>query len=335
MARGFSRSGRSSGGGGGFRAGFGGSGSSYRSSSSGGSPRGPRHPWRMRFFGRTIILAGPAQTLLSLLLGILIFGIVFMVGIFGNLSETKEFMAESEEIIQKYEEYDEVFDSIIKKANNGDTGYYIVNASFSERKYTTYGDDPTATGYYLTDYYEKAQYYYFIVYNFYYHEDDAIGQAKANPVWNDSTFIQYTFDSVKDLGGTLQIAYTHIDGEVWAINTSYTLEKNKDYALEKTYLEDLEEDKSIYTKMLIIDIVVLAVVIGIAALFIVKKYKQAKKDQAVKDAKNEAEIAEAQARVEIAEAKASQVGRKCQYCGADIPDGEQVCPACGSRHFEK
>ena len=63
--------------------------------------------------------------------------------------------------------------------------------------------------------------------------------------------------------------------------------------------------------------------------------KQAKKEQAVQDAKNDAEIAEAKARVEIAESKASQVGRTCKYCGADVPDGDSVCPACGSRHFEK
>ena len=351
MARGFSRGGRSGGGGGGgfsfggggggFRAGFGSSGSSYNR---GGSdynrshsrPRGPRRPWRMHFFGRTVILAGPAQTLLSLLLGAFIFAIVFLVGIFGNLGTTKEYMAESEEMIAKYEEYDEVFSTIIKEAKKevaGD-GYYLTKGTFADRKFTSYGDDPTSTGYYLTDYYEKGEYYYFIVYNMEYATDDAVGQSKTKP-WNDSTFIEFTTYGVKDLSGEIEVAYTYIDGEVWAINTSYSLERNKDYQVEKDYLEDLTENKKSYTKMIVIAFVVIGVVVLIAVLFFVKKYKQAKKDQAVKDAKDEAEIAEARANAELAEAKASQVGRKCKYCGADVPDGDDVCPACGSRQFEK
>ncbi len=289
----------------------------------------------MHFFGRTVILAGPAQTLLSLLLGAFIFAIVFLVGIFGNLGTTKEYMAESEEMIAKYEEYDEVYSTIIERAENGDDGYYIVDAEFRNVKYTSYGDDPTSTGYYLTDYYEKGEYYYFIVYEFEYHANDTVGQSKANKTWNDSTFIEFTTYGVRDLSGTIEVAYTRVDGEVWAINTSYTLERNKDYQVEKDYLEDLTESKKSYTKMIVIAFVVIGVVVLIAVLFFVKKYKQAKKDQAVKDAKDEAEIAEARANAELAEAKASQVGRKCKYCGADVPDGDDVCPACGSRQFEK
>ena len=349
MARGFSRGGRSSGGGGGgfsfggggggFRAGFGSSGSSYNRSSSSSyrsGPRPPRRPWRMHFFGRTVILAGPAQTLLSLLLGVFILAIVFFAGTIGNMNDNKKYINESKEMIAKYEEYDEVYSTIIKEAKKevaGD-GYYLTEGTFADRKFTSYGDDPTSTGYYLTDYYEKGEYYYFIVYNMEYATDDAVGQSKTKP-WNDSTFIEFTTYGVRDLSGTIEIAYTYIDGEVWAINTSYTLERNKDYQVEKDYLADLEDNKGSYVKMLVIVGVVIAVVVLIAVLFIRKKYKQAKKDQAVQDAKNEAEIAEARANAELAEAKASQVGRKCKYCGADVPDGDDVCPACGSRQFEK
>ena len=350
MARGFSRGGRSGGGGGGgfsfggggggFRAGFGSSGSSYnRGGSSYGhshhTPRGPRRPWRMHFFGRTVILAGPAQTLLSLLLGVFIFSIVFFAGLIGNMNDNKAYMAESKEMIAKYEEYDEIFSTIIERAENGDEGYYIVNATFENRKFTTYGDDPTLTGYYLTDYYEKGEYYYFVVYEFEYHANDTVGQSKYDKTWNDSTFIEFTTYGVRDLSGTIEVAYTRVDGEVWAINTSYTLERNKDYQVEKDYLADLEENKGSYVKMLVITGVVIAVIVLIAVLFIKRKYKQAKKDQAVQDAKNEAEIAEARANAELAEAKASQIGRTCKHCGTDVPDGATICPACGSRHFEK
>ncbi len=369
MARGFSRGGRSGGGGGGFsfggggggfRAGFGSNGSSYnRGGSSYGhshhTPRGPRRPWRMHFFGRTVILAGPAQTLLSLLLGVFIFSIVFFAGIIGNMNDNKAYIEESKEMIAKYEEYDEVFATIIKEAKkNVDDDYFIVTAEFKPTEYKTYGDNPSNTGYYLTDYYEKGQYYYFIVYEFKYHADDEIGQAKgANAKWNDSTFIEYTKEGSLETGvndmivykdpdntslgkvGKIEVAYTYINGNVFAINTSYTLERNKDYQAEKDYLADLEDNKGSYVKMLVITGVVLAVIILIAVLFIRRKYKQAKKDQAVQDAKNEAEIAEARANAELAEAKASKIGRTCKYCGADVPDGDDICPACGSRQFEK
>ena len=213
-------------------------------------------------------------------------------------------------------------------------------------KYTTYGDNPTSTGYYLTDYYEKGQYYYFIVYEFKYAADDEVGQAKGvNAKWNDSTFIEFTQEGtlletgINDMltgsGGQIEVAYTYVNGNVIAINTSYTLARNKDYQLEKDYLADLEENRGSYVKMLVITGVVLAVIILIAVLFIKKKYKQAKRDQEVKAAKDEAEIAEARANAELAEAKASKIGRRCKYCGADIPDDDDICPACGSRQFKK
>lgn len=355
MARGFSRGGRSGGGGGGgfsfggggsrssgggFRAGFGSSGSSYNRSSDYGrshyhsGPRPPRRPWRMHFFGRTVILAGPAQTLLSLLIGAFIFSMVFLFGIIGSIGNNKELTKESESMIVKYEEYDKVYASIINNAKSGTEGYYIVDAEFKNIKYTSYGSDPTSTGYYLTDYYQNGEYYYFIVYEFEYHAQDTVGQTKTKP-WNDSTFIEFTTYGVKDLGGEIEVAYTYIDGEVWAINTSYTLERNKDYQLEKDYLADLKADNKSNVKMLFIMLAVVGGIVLICVLFIKRKYKQAKKEQAVQDAKNDAEIAEAKARVEIAESKASQVGRTCKYCGADVPDGDSVCPACGSRHFEK
>ena len=35
-----------------------------------------------------------------------------------------------------------------------------------------------------------------------------------------------------------------------------------------------------------------------------------------------------------AEKKAEQMNRVCKYCGANVPDGEETCPGCGSREFE-
>lgn len=337
MARGFSHSGHSSGGhsGGGHSGGHSGGGyGGPHGGYGGGGPRGPRPPMRMHFFGRTVVLAGPAQWFMSILLGVLALGIVFSVGMFGNYSQIKTAVTESKEMIEKYESYSEIYSNIITKAKAGTDGYYVVNATFAMKKFEDYSNDPTETGYYATDHYEKGQYYYFVVYNFNYHASDTVGATKTNP-YNDSTFLQFTYDDIRDMNGTIEVAYTYIDGKVWAINTDYTLAKNKDYDDEKIYYESVLDGKKTCKKMIVVDIIVIAIVVAVLAVFISKKYKQAQKDQDIKNAKSEAELAEAQAKADIAEKKAQQVGRVCKYCGASVPDGAEDCPACGSRQFKK
>ena len=59
-----------------------------------------------------------------------------------------------------------------------------------------------------------------------------------------------------------------------------------------------------------------------------------KEDEQLYQQKKQAETQEAQAKAEMAEKQANQVGRVCKYCGANVPDGEETCPGCGSREFE-
>lgn len=333
MARGFSHSGHSSGG----HSGGGHSGGSFGGHSYGGyggAPRGPRPPMRMHFFGRTVVLAGPAQWFMSILLGILALAIVFAVGMFGNYSQIKSVVTESKEMVEKYESYSAIYSNIITKAKAGTNGYYVVDATFAMHKFEDYSNDPTESGYYVTDHYEKGQYYYFIVYNFNYHSSDTIGATKTNP-YNDSTFLQFTYDDIRDMNGTIEVAYTYIDGKVWAINTDYTLEKNKDYQNEKDYYENSLGGKDACKKMIVVDVVIIVAIVAVLVLFVSKKYKQAKTDQEIKTAKSQAELAEAQANADIAEKKAQQVGRVCKYCGANVPDDADDCPSCGSRQFKK
>lgn len=330
MARGFSHSGRSSGG-----SSFGGGGFSFgssRSSRSSGSHR-PRGPMRIPMFGRTVILSSGATSALSFVFVIFLMAAYFCISSFATVFACNKDIKYHEESAAYYVELDQTYKTIVEKANAGEDGYYIGNATFPGTKYATYGDDPQDPGMYQTDVYLNSQYYYFIVYEMEYDADDYVGQAK-NKKWVDSTFVQFTHYAYQDYDGELKIAYTYIDGEIWAINADYSLDTNRGYAYDLLMVKDAKEDKSAAIKpALISGAVVIVIIVGIV-LFMVKKYKSAQKIEDEKLAKAQAETAEAEANAVIAEEKAKQINRTCEYCGASVPDGDDECPACGSRRFK-
>ena len=47
------------------------------------------------------------------------------------------------------------------------------------------------------------------------------------------------------------------------------------------------------------------------------------------------DIAKTEAETKLATEQAKQINRTCDYCGASVPDGEDMCPACGSRYFKE
>ena len=69
-------------------------------------------------------------------------------------------------------------------------------------------------------------------------------------------------------------------------------------------------------------------IVGGIVLYVVKKYKLAKKQ-------TDAEVAKTEAETKLAEEQAKQTNRTCAYCGASVPDGDDCCPACGSRSFKE
>ena len=343
MARGFSHGGSSGGGGGGGRSfggggfSFGGGGFSFGSSSSRSSRRDryddhyhhrpPRRPWRVSMFGRTVVITtGMRSFFLFGLIALFFFGFVFITNVRG-LRYYKEDIAESEAMIQKYEDYSVTFLDIINKAESGNyANYKIVEGTFdASRQISNYGSDPTIPGVYKSLYYNGA-YHYFIVYT--YTSVDGTTQT-------DSTFTQYLIQDVQ--GGTdekIDIACAKIGHEYWAINTDYTLEKNIDYQKEKQYLKSCESSYKSAVKTVVVYAVVFAVILGIIIAVAVYKIKRAKKKNELEDAKKEAEIAEAQAKAETAQKVADQTGRVCKYCGMDVPDGADCCPGCGARDYE-
>lgn len=367
MARGFSRGGggggRSGGSGGGFS--FGGGG---RSSSSGGGfsfgfgggssssrrydrhddyhhhhyHHRPRGPWHVPIFGRTVIVSTRARSVFSFLM--MLFAIsCFMCVIFcrfasgygANIKEQKLLIAE-------YETRDKDYKKLIQGAKDGiyEVQEFDISEFYRETtktfKYTHYSgqSDPTETGIYDMNLYRDGQEYFFIVYSYKFGGVESI----------DWTFAQYTKYQLEDIirkGGKIKIAVGELtdtasnDDGVYAMNMDYTLEANQEYQYEVYTLNRYKSSRTKYVLIAVGSALVMAAIVAGVVVYIVKKYKAAQVKQELENKKTEAEIAEAQAKAEIAEAQANKVNRNCVYCGCDIPDNEDVCPACGSRQFEK
>ncbi len=325
MARGFSRSGRSSSGGGGRIGGSSGGSRSYSGGGSSGSYR-PRGPMRIPMFGRVVVIGGGALSLLSFMLMFFIISCIMLFSSFSMAGESKEEIAEWKSLVQKYEDYDVRFKDIIAKAQSSDpqySNYQITDAYCGNRVISYYDDDPTTPGIYKAFIVDNAMYY-FVVYEY-----TAVDGSQKT----DSTFAQYLYQDVPT--GTIKIAHAKINGEYWAINTDYSLEKNMDYKDALMMLKEEENDLKGTKTLRIVSIVVLCVTVAVIAVIMVKNFKKAKRKEEVEKAQEQASIAEAKAREEQAESQARSVNRKCAYCGNPIPDGDRICPACGSRQFEK
>ena len=369
MARGFSRGGggggRSGGSGGGFS--FGGGGGS-RSSGGGGfsfgfggssssrrhdrdydhhdyyhRPRRPRGPWHIPMFGRTVVVSTGARSIFSFL--IVVFAIsCFMLVTFGRFTAAYNTdIKEQKLIIEQYETRDKDYMKLINGAKSGtyekqtfDISEFY-NTSTSTFRYTYYSGsyDPTTPGIYDMNFYRDGQEYFFIVYEYTYGGNE----------YTDWTFAQYTKYQLEDIirvkDGKIEIAVGWLTGTaskddgLYAMNMDYSLEANQEYNYEVYLLDDYKSSRNGYLFASIGAGLVLAGILAGVVIYLVRKWKVAQKKEELENQKTEAEIAEAQAKAEVAEAAANKVNRFCMYCGNPIPDGSDVCPACGSRQFEK
>ena len=352
MARGFSHSGRSGGGGGSRSSGggfsFGGGsrssgggfsfGSSSRSSGSSYSSGGhyhhhhhrPRRPWNISMFGRTVVIAPGTQFLFYILAIVMIFSTIMFTSNIKAIGWKGDEVKAQQEYVEKYETYSETFLDVIEKgqANKADptkyTNYRVETVTFPVVYRTWYNESNPQPGYYKAFNFEGVEYYYIC-----YQYTAVDGTTKF-----DSTFAQYYFQDIPT-NGQIEIAHAKIGSEYWAINTDYTLEGNMDYQYDKALLADMKSDRNGTIISTLIYGALVAGAVLIVVLVVVKKFKNAQKKADLENQKTEAEIAEAQAKAEVAQAQAQKVGRTCKYCEAPIPDGADVCPACGSRFFEK
>lgn len=347
MARGFSRGGggggRAGGSGGGFRSSGGGfssrSSSSWSSSSSsyGGSyhhtPRRPRRPWHIPMFGRTVVVTTRAQSIFSLFIIIILFASVMCFYSAKSASYYNYDIKDQKELVLEYETRDKDYMTLINGAKEGiyeiqefDIIPYYNESTQSFKYEEYYNEDNPKLGIYDMDFYHNGQEYFFIEFSYTYNLQTD----------KDFTFTQYTEYQLKDIiknGGKIKIAVGFLtntasnDDGVYAMNMDYSLEKNQDYQYEVYELNRLKSQKNAKVWTAVGFGAVDLLIVGGIVLYVVKKYKLAKKQ-------TDAEVAKTEAETKLAEEQAKQINRTCSYCGANVPDGEDACPACGSRYFE-
>lgn len=366
MARGFSRGGggggRAGGSGGGFS--FGGGGGGSRSSGGGGfrfssssssSHRNydsyggghyhhrPRRPWHIPMFGRTVIVTTRAQSFFSMLLVVLLFCGAMCFFNARSVGYTSNQIKDQQEQVEYFETRDEDYMTLIKGAKKGiyETQYFDISQFWNGTSFITkqfVNDDfPGGVGIYDIDFYHNGQEYFFIYFSY-------VDNGKTK---YEDTFTQYTMNQLEDVltqenhPGEIAIAVGKLtntasgDDGVYAMNMDYSLEANQDYQYVVYELDRLKSEKNSKLLSALAFGGVDLLVIGGIVLYVVKKYKQAERKTNAEIEKIQAETAQAQANATIAEEKAKQLNRKCQYCGASVPDGDEMCPACGSRYFEK
>lgn len=302
-----------------------GSGESWRGPDDYGAPI-VRRPWNWRFGGRTLIISTGKQNAFLSLLSVLILFIVCTVGCFIGRTAIKKDIVQYENQICIYEEDAKWYENVINKAKTHETGYYLATATYNKAQILNYNQYNPQTGYYEYDE-VNGTYYFYILYEYRNEVTNEIVQAE--------TYAQFTSSQAFGWNGEIAYAYSEEDGAWFSINTNYSLSKNMEYVKTK---QSLSSAKQSVKSMLTIGIVLAVASVGVAIAFVFTTkhiIKKAEQEAETEKEKQEAEQAEANAKAEEAKAKADKINRTCAYCGCKVPDGEEKCPACGSRKFKK
>lgn len=295
-------------------------GSSFSGSSFSGSNGFYHGPRTIMFFGRPVLLSSGLSSLCT----ILVFFLIFVLGscIFSGIS-----FGQSNKEIKYMKEDSVVWEEIIENAQNGVPGYHIYTIEgidFMPTTKSTFRDGYTFTGLYdegenyevATNYcleYDDTDYYQI----FYYFTDPDTGY--------EVTYYTYAqFEEPSNIH-SLQIAYKiDSEDEILCINTSYSLNKCMEYIQAK------DDARATKTMTIVFSLIGAALITGLA-FALAHGIKKAKQQNALKLEKQKAEVEKAQAEADIVKEDLKQKHRYCSYCGSPIPEGENQCPACGSR----
>ena len=226
-----------------------------------------------------------------------------------------------------YTEYKDLVDTAKAQESNSDPEktHFITTATFNKVKFSSYRANPNTPGIYQDFTLNNVQYY-FIVYTY----KDNNGQTHTGTTYSQ-------FSAAQATGWDGEIAFAKIDGQYVSMNTSYTATALEDCA-EYQYTIAIAESNKILASRVIWFIVGEVAIIALFVFIYIKKLKKyrklVKQDEEAYAQKQQAEVNEAQAKAETAQKEADQKNRVCAFCGSTVPDGESVCPACGSRTFE-
>ncbi|MBQ7917384.1 MAG: hypothetical protein IJ310_01055 [Clostridia bacterium] len=264
---------------------------------------------------------------LAIVIAVITFFTVTIRNGFANSAETQTSFA----AIMKtdYAEYKDLIDTARAQDSLADNDpsktHFITTATFSKTKYTSYKANPTAKGIYQDFTLNNVQYY-FIVYTY---------QDESGVTHTGTTYSQ--FSSTQATGWDGEIAYAKIDGQYVSMNTSYTSNAIEECAEYKYTLAIAESNKQLASRtiwVIVGEVLIIALLVTLYILKLKKYRKLVKQDEEAYAQVQQANVNEAQAKAEAAQKDADKKNRVCAFCGSTVPDGEDVCPACGSRTFE-
>ncbi len=300
-----------------------------------------RHPIHMHFFGRTVIVSGARQVLMSVLSMFFIMACFFAFGMglasSGNKSDAKE----NSIYLNLMQEDNVYYNNMINSAKAEDAeenGYYIATATFPTNiRYEYYSNDTTGI-YYYGDYGDVKIFYIVYEYENSHYVNEITGEIETE-IFIGETYAQFTKSQLRGLGGKINIAYTYDQSECgWiSINLDYPTEIYELKEYKMLYLETeglLSSAKFLNTATIVSIVVAVALVVGLI-LNIVFAAKKSKKEAELEEQKTKAEIKEKEAKIDMIEEELKKKNRVCAYCGCTVPDGANKCPVCGASKYKK
>lgn len=305
---------------------------SSHSSHSGGHSSGYRPYSHVHFFGRTVVVtSGQMSKIVAMVFALFVmffFLLPFTISLKADHDDVKYYS----EAIQIMEEDAEEYKDIIQKAQvdgySDDKGSYYLIKSGNFKTHTRmkyYYESTEEDGiYYFDDY--KGMSVYFIVYHY--------SHPTTSKSIRGETYAMFTSSNAGTWVSSGDICvYIDNAGNVYSINSNYTLENNYEYEIMKEYLADAQGSMNGSIIMTaIFGLVVAGLVVGLI-LTIVKSVKSSKENEE----KEKAELAKnASGETKKDDDLAPQTKHfVCGYCGSFVPDDATRCPSCGSKKFKK
>lgn len=253
-------------------------------------------------------------------------------GFVRNMDKQNDYIAS---MTTDYNEYKDIIDKAKEQESWSDSNpsktHFIATAKFNKYIRDSYSNTDLAYAY--KSFNLNSYEYFFVVAQF-----KAYGDTQTTPYRTVETYAQFTRSQINSLNGEIEVAYT-FDGETCiAINTSYiftngvTDSPEYQYTLALAKMNELSAQNTIW--VIVGECVFAALFIFLYIVKLKKYYKLVKEDEIAYSQKQQAEVHEARAKAESAQKEASQKNRVCAFCGSTVPDGEDSCPACGSRVFQ-
>ncbi len=217
------------------------------------------------------------------------------------------------------------YNNLIEKAEAGTTNYYTTTAEFANRKFETYSDNPSSSGYYL-DFILNGVSYYFIVYEYVDH---------TGATYKGTTYSQFSANQIQQLNGEIEISYFDDNGDHYSINSNYVLETCAEYKYYASLAAANASSAKTFLTAFIVELLIVALFVALYILKLKKYKKLVAQDEELIMKKQQAEVDKAEAEADAAQSVAERHNRFCQYCGGQLDADSNTCTSCGAKFSQE